>query len=283
MLNKALIVLSVLLVGAFVFGITRPDLFAPAPKPAETDFRAQTVELDPDVRAAAINPKRLLEQALERLAPERTIWLKTKIRQTMIDVKTSFTAEGTLQRGPGNAARLEMDIVTNGTSSRLLLVSDGKVLAEVKTFPNRPPIEQFTALQIEGQKPPIPVDLNTHGCGGPVALLDQLRQRLHDAKLQTGLLHGVAVVQIKGDFNAEKLVAFANTSIPARSACVYLDAKTLWPIQFEWWGTEKDQSLRRLLQIEFPDPELNHELAAAECERLFSYRPQGNVGAVVPE
>ena len=46
---------------------------------------------------------------------------------------------------------------------------------------------------------------------------------------------------------------------------------------------EKDQSLRRLLQIEFLEHELNHELPAAECERLFSYRPQGNVGVVVPE
>jgi len=37
-------------------------------------------------------------------------------------------------------------------------------------------------------------------------------------------------------------------------ACVYLDAKSLWPIQFEWWGMEKDHSLRRLLQVEFLDP-----------------------------
>jgi hypothetical protein len=122
-----------------------------------------------------------------------------------------------------------------------------------------------------------------YGCGGPVALLELLRQRLHDVKAQTGLLHGIGVVQVKGDFSSDKLPVFASTSIPARVACVYLDAKTLWPIQFEWWGVEKDQSQRRLLQIEFPEPELNHEIPAAECERLFSYRPQGNVGVVVPE
>jgi hypothetical protein len=176
-----------------------------------------------------------------------------------------------------------MDIITNGAPSKLLLISDGRVLAEVKTFPNRPPVESVVPLQPEAQQPPIPVDLNLHGCGGPAALIDQLRQRLHDAKGLPGTLHGVAVLQIKGDFNADKLPVFANTSIPARVACVYLDAKTLWPIHFEWWGIERDQSQRRLLQIEFPEPELNHELPAAECERLFSYQRQGNVGVVVPE
>jgi len=280
MLNKALVVLSIMLVGAFVLGIAWPGSFAPAPKPTESAFHPQTVELDGLRGGVALNAKQMLDQALERLAPERTIWLKTKIRQTLTDSKTSFTAEGTLQRGPGNGARLEMDIVTNGNSSKLLLVSDGKLLAEVRTLPNRPPVEQITALQPEGQPPPIPVDLGPLGCGGPAVLLEQFRQRLHDAKLQTGLLHGVGVVQIKGDFNAEKLPALTSTSIPVRVACVYLDAKTLAPIQFEWWGMEKDQSLRHLLQIEFPDLELNHELPAAECERLFSYHPQGNVGVV---
>lgn len=283
MLNKALVVLSLLLVGAFVMGIAWPGSFAPPPKPAEPAFHPQTVDLDGRLGGAPLHAKQVLQKALEHLAPERTIWLKTKIRQTLTDTKTSFTAEGTLQRGPGNGARLEMDIVTNGKPSKLLLVSDGKLLAEVRTLPNRPPLEQITTLQSEGQQPPIPVDLGPLGCGGPAVLLEQFRQRLHDAKLQTGLLRGVAVVQIKGDFDAEKLSALSTTSIPVRSACVYLDAKTLWPVQFEWWGMEKDQSLRRLLQVEFPDLDLNHELPAAECERLFSYRPQGNLGVVVQE
>jgi hypothetical protein len=282
MLNKALIVLSVLLAGAFVLGIARPDRLAPTPKPAESDFHPQSIAV-PGTTGTQPTAKQMLEAALERLAPDRTIWLKTKIRQSLTDTKTSFTAEGTLQRGPGNGARLEMDILTNGSSSKLLLVSTGKHIAEVKTLPHRPPVEQITALQPEGQQPPIPVDLGPLGCGGPAVLLEQFRQRLHDAKVQTGLLHGVAVVQIKGDFNAEKLPAFANASIPVRVACVYLDAKTQLPVQFEWWGMEKDQSLRRLLQIEFADLELNQELAATECERLFSYRPQGNLGVVVPE
>lgn len=277
MLNKMLIVLTTVLIGAGVLAVAWPRSVAPPSGPAETDFHAQATG------TVVPGAKVLLDQATERLAPQRVIWLKTKIRQTMTDARTSFTAEGTLQRGPGNGARLEMDVVTNGAPSKLLLVSDGNVLAQVKTFPNRPPIEQTFALQPEGQQPPIPIDLNVHGCGGPAALLEQVRQRLHDAKALAGTLHGVDVVQIKGDFNGEKLPVFANASIPVRLACVYLDAKTLWPIQFEWWGMERDQTPRRMLQIEFPDPELNQPIPAAECERLFSYSRQGNVGAAAPE
>ena len=96
MLNKALVVLSVMLVGAFVLGIAWPGSFAPAPKPTEPAFHPQTVEFDGQRGGVALNAKQLLDHALERLAPERTIWLKTKIRQTLTDSKTSFTAEGTL-------------------------------------------------------------------------------------------------------------------------------------------------------------------------------------------
>src|ERR1700735_1844591 len=106
MLNKTLVVLSVMLVGAFVLGIAWPGSFTPAPKPTEPAFHPQTVELDGLRSGANLNAKQLLGQALERLAPERTIWLRTKIRQTLTDSKSSFTAEGTLQRGPGNGARL---------------------------------------------------------------------------------------------------------------------------------------------------------------------------------
>src|SRR5437868_14929373 len=107
MLNKVLIVLAVTLVGAFVLGIAWPGLVTPPAPPVETAFHPQKIELDADFRGEGINPKRLLDKALERLAPERLIWLNTKIRQSMTDTKTSFTAEGTLQRGPGNGARLE--------------------------------------------------------------------------------------------------------------------------------------------------------------------------------
>ena len=66
----------------------------------------------------------------------------------------------------------------------------------------------------------------------------------------------------------------ACSSLPVRLAYVYLNAKTLWPTRLEWWGIDKTKTPRPILRIEFLDPEINHELTAAECARMFSYQPE---------
>jgi hypothetical protein len=246
MLNKALVMLLLLLAGSVVLVGGWTSLASPPAPLAESAFIPQVVELDADVLGSNVSASQLLEKALDRLKPERAPWMRTKIRQTMSDAKCRFSAAGFLQRGPGNCARLEMEVLSHGKRAKLLIVSDGHSVAEVKKIPDLPAVERVTQLAPD-------------------------------------LLQGTPVIQIKGDFNAYKLPAFAVTSSPIRIACVYLDASTLWPVQLEWWGGEKNEVACLILKIEFSDPELNRELSFEECSRLFSYRPEGNVGTVEVE
>src|SRR4051812_5089776 len=111
MLTRILFLLTLALGStAFLTGAwTGP--FATSPRAAEIAFLPQAFALDADIIGSGIDAGQLLQKAMEALAPQRTAWLKTKIRQTMTDGESNFIAEGFLQRGPNHCARLEMDIV----------------------------------------------------------------------------------------------------------------------------------------------------------------------------
>ena len=282
MLNKALFTLFALAAGAVILTGAWPGSVAPSAKKPPSAFLPQNVPLDPDVIGSSSSPKEFLDKACAALSVERTTWLKTTIRQTMTDAASTFVAEGFLQRGPDQCAHLEMEITANGQRAKLLIVSDGGVIATVKKLPHTTAEVVVTHLLPEGDATSTDDravkenNLNDTGCGGPAVLLEQLRQHLQDPRLQTGLLDGKPVIQIKGELNAVKLPAFASTSTPIRFAAIYLDAKTLWPHQIEWWGEQ--HAGQPILQIEFRDPELNRELSLEDCVRLFSYRPEGVLG-----
>jgi hypothetical protein len=260
---------TVLLTGAWT------GSFTPPPQRPEVIFVSQTVALDADIVGSGIDATRLLEKAVQKIDPQRTPWLKTKIRQTMTDAKTNFVAETTLQRGPNHCARLEMDI---GKRGRLLVVSDGELVAQVRKSPGSAPevrVEHMPAKVDESADDGIAKEkfLIGKSCGGPAALLQQLQQHLQNGKLQTGLLHDIEVIQISGELNPEAMPLCARTTIPVRHAYVYLDAKTLWPHAVEWWGVDRTNQSRVILRVEFLEPELNCPLSDEECMRIFSYRP----------
>src|ERR1019366_5042318 len=113
---------------------------APSARPAEDAFVPETVLLDANIIGSGIDGQRLLEKACEKLRSPRVVWMKTKIRQTMTDAGSNFVAEGFLQRGPNHCARLEMTIDTNGQRGRLLVVSDGAAIAQVRETPGEAPV-----------------------------------------------------------------------------------------------------------------------------------------------
>ena len=115
--------------------------------------------------------------------------------------------------------------------------------------------------------------LQSNGMGGPVMLLQEFHQHLQNARLQTGIMQGRGLIQIKGELAPASMAVCARTSIAVTVAYVYLDAQTLWPTRMEWWGIDPSNRLRPVLRIEFLDPEVNRELTDAECIRLFSYQP----------
>jgi hypothetical protein len=275
MLTRLLFFLSlVLTVAGLVTGSwTRSSSpTSPPLAPAEDGFVAKNVHLDAAIVGSGVDGPRLLKNACAKLRPLYGGWLKTKVRQTMTDPESNFVAEGFLQRGPKHCARLELSIGTAGRHGRLLVVSDGVVVALVREMPGEKPLVAVEDVAANDSEPE--AILERHGAGGPLTLLEQFRSALKNPTLQTGTIASTEVIQIKGDLEPKAMPVCSCTAIPVHAGYVYLDAKTLWPVRMEWCGRDRNQKMCRVLRIEFLDPELNQPLGEAECARLFSYQPQ---------
>jgi hypothetical protein len=285
MLIRILFLLTVFLGSMVLFTGVWTGSFAPTSRSPENAFIPQSITLDAAIVGAGIDAGQLLEKAAEKLTPQRMPWLKTQIRQTMTDAHTNFAAKGFLQRGPNHCARLEMVVFPGAATKpdekhRLLVVSDGDVLAQVRHAPGMEPVLRVDPLLANEESVATHAAkeqfLNGRSCGGPGALLQEFHLHLQNGTLQTGVLQGTPVIQIKGDIPAEAMSKCMRTIIPVRHAYIYLDAKTLWPHRIEWWGADKKHPLRAILSIEFFEPELGCELSDEECMRTFSYRPNAD-------
>lgn len=240
--------------------------------PAAPAFVPQPISLDRAIVGVGTTGAQLLDRALAALAPERVTWLCTKVWQQFNDAPTEFVAEGTLIRGPGGCARLDVIIhVGNGHGGRTLRVSDGRALAEVLQHDGAEP--NVTTHLIPTDAPGQDQFLRDHGCGGPRAVVMDLSQRLREIRLETGLLWGRPAIRLRGKLDAA-LASGKDAGPPAASACVYLDAQTLWPHRLEWWSDGGKDGPRLVLQTEFRDPEINRAPSLAECVQLFSYHPE---------
>jgi hypothetical protein len=272
--------LFILAVGSTVI-LTGARSGSPTPSSisAETIFISQPLPLEADIIGLGIDATELLQKALAKLGQNQTEWMKTKIRQTVLGVDTNFVAEGFLQRGPNQCARLEMNI---GKLGYLQIVSDGEVIAQVRNTPGKAPeivVEHFPNIALPGlsaaenNSDAKEAFLNGRSCGGPKALLQHLCQHLRKGKLQTGMFQGRAVIQVKGELEPAAMATCAVTTTPVRYAVVYLDAKTLWAGRLEWWGRDKIEAPHPLVRIEFLEPKFDQPLSAQACMRMFSYRP----------
>ncbi len=228
----------------------------PAPEIADSDYSPQSITLDCDALGSEVTATELLDKAIATLAC--ATWLKTTIKQAMIAPDSNCCADGVLQLGPNHCARLELKVRTAGIVSNLLIVSDGGVSAEEQTIGEGAAVLVCELLPEDGKEQHLAVKC----CGGPRAVLRELRGSLHNLKLQTGILNGDPVIQLHGDVAA--------SARPMRNCSVFLDAKTLWPHRVEW----RSQS-QHVMRIEFCDPKVNQQLSLAECERIFSYQPTG--------
>jgi hypothetical protein len=256
----------------FLTGAWTGSLVPPA-EHTEANFLPQSVPLDTEIVGAGISAAELLDKAVARLAAAPSPWLKTKVRQTMSRFGSTFVADGFLQRGPNHCARLEMTVAGNGQGGHLLVVSDGVLLARVCAVPGEKRAPSAEPLPAAGDLAARDEFLTARSCGGPLAVVRQLHAHLRNGKLQTGRLDDRAVIQVKGEIDSDAKCS-PGFSISAHQACAYLDAKTLWPWRVEWHGRAKAGEPRQMLCVEFHDPEMDRELSAAECTRLFSYQPE---------
>jgi hypothetical protein len=284
MIKPSLFLIPLLVLGIVFLTGAWPASFVPLAQNPQADFVPQILTLECAGLSGEIDARQLLAKAMETLSAVRMRWLKTTIRQTMTDEESAFSAEGFLQRGPNHCARLEMQVVTDGVASRLLIVTDGEILAQERTIQDHPP--QIVSEKLPPECPSAEEEnlsreayLAGKGCCGPVTLLEQLFPHLNEVKLQTGLLQGHPVIRLKGELQPGDYAPLAHTAIPVRNCYIYLDAKTLWPRRIEWWGHAKFRSSRCVMQIEFRDPVVNEELSVDECTRLFSYQPAVSTNA----
>lgn len=246
--------ITVLLTGAW------PGPLDQTPQPAESRFIPQPIALDDAIVGQGISAAELVHKAIEKLEPARIAWLRTRMRQTIVDAQGSRIIEGLLQRGPNHCARLEM----KAGSRRVTTISDGNVAARVLNVKGQSQVEATESLPATQDLAGREAFLRERGCGGPVTLLRLLEPSLASATLQTGTLGETPVIRIRMD---------APPSMPhARLVEVYLDAKTLWPRCVEWWNEERSR-WRCATRMEFLEEEIDRILSPEECERVFSYRP----------
>jgi hypothetical protein len=282
MLSRLLFLLSLMLGSTVFLTGAWTGSFATSARSPKLLFVPGAVPLDADLIGSGLDARQLLQKALEKLAGQDAAWMKTKIRQTMADADSNFVAEGFLQRGPNHCAHLEMDVVRAGKRGRLLVVSDGEIVARVRKMPDALPVvvvERLPALAEDSQEKDAGVKeefLARQCCGGPAPLLAPIHKHLRNARLRTGLLQDTPVIQIQGELSPDSApVCIGAKNLPSR-AHVYLDAQTLWPIRLEWWGVDRTNSPQVVLRVEFLEPSINRELSVAECMRMFSYRPDGD-------
>jgi len=250
----------------FLSGAWPGPLAAPTQNPA-SDFVPQTFPIDSAIIGSGVGAKDLLEMALEKLDWQRSTWLRTKIRQSMSDPESRFVAHGFLQRGPNHCAHLEMEIDTDGCKSRILIISDGAMIASVREAEDAKPLVEVYPFPVTDNANIKEAFLCRMNCNGPTVSLKEILVHLQDGKLQTGLLKDRRVIQISGELEG------GSASMAVRHCQVFLDATTLWPCQIDWFGVDASNRLKPIMRVEYTDPEVNQELSLSECARLFSYQP----------
>jgi hypothetical protein len=251
-------------------------LSRPSADTAASPFLAQPIQWT----APDGGPAGLFDLALQRLSPEQISWLQVTLWQRMSTPESAFESQGALQIGPRNCARLDLTVRTGANPGRWLVVSDGHALAQVVQLGTGTPTVTTRLLEPQTQEadPPGPTPANEAlralGCGGPYPLLKELRGRLRDLTLQTGLFQGRPVARLHGRLKIAPSAPATGTAVGADFCYVYLDPQTLWPIRLEWWGANPERVQRLLLEIEFRDPQVNRPLSLTECMRVFSYCPE---------
>ncbi len=234
-------------------------------------FVAQAIPLNPDIVGESVNAVELVAKALAALDPNNVRWLSTRIRQTTQTPHSNFIAEGSLHRAVGHCARLEMTVGTGKWAGRLLVVSDGRVVARLRESPwSAPNTEIHTLPENDAAKLEA---LASHGCDSPRAMLRKVQPHLQDATLSTGMLDAEPVIRIRAALKDQTLSPDLKALGDLHCCQIFLDANTLWPICIEWTILDANQSPRTALRVEFLEPSINRELDHATCDQLFSYQP----------
>jgi hypothetical protein len=248
-------------------------------RPAENSQIPSTTEAD----AAAAN---LLDQALERLHPQRVTWLETQVWQKARLGRFTYESGGRYLIGPDRRLRLELLTRHGSAQATLLVVSDGAKLWEGQRLDDGDWTdvacldwqEILQASAQSGLAAPSQTELGSQQAfGGVVPLLQGLRTRLVWTRKEAVRRGGTVYLKLTGhcaDQAAYPASGAAEAAgIPPMHECrLYLDSQSLWPHRVEWCGPAGDRTGNtQLLQVEFRNPVLNRPLSAERCRREFTF------------
>lgn len=233
----------------------------------ETAEKPKGPEVAPPAESVTLDAAEILAQAQSMV--ERAEWLFTEVRQECRD-KNGWSSRGTLQRGPKGCCRLDVSVARGGRTSRVIFVSDGRVLARSST----------TQSAIQGSAKveawPLPDDvaardtmLVTHNCGGPGPILAQARARGSQWTAQLAVHAGRPSIAVAGTLPTPT----AGMAL-AKNVRLFLDAETLALTRAEWWTDTAEQGGTILLEIEFENTRLNEVLTVEQCIEAFTLRPE---------
>jgi len=226
--------------------------------------------LRPDSSAA-----HALAGALERLSADQTRWIKAQLWQKVDIPPLAFQAEGLYQGGPAHRLRLELRVRSAGTLSRLLMVSDGQTLWQVREVAGSPVsvsrMELPTVLEAVDRPEAAAVRADFYQnqfFAGLVPLLRSLQEQVTFTRLENSRWREHHVLVLTGARSGAADSAWP-VHLP-RQCRLFLDAQSLWPHRLEWWGPAPNSSGDMLLaQVEFRDPVLNQPAS----DDQFTFQP----------
>jgi hypothetical protein len=236
----------------------------------------------PPLDASAPDPAagRVLDQAIDRLAPERVGWLENQIWQRTDVQGLAYEAEGRYLAGPGHRLHLHLKTRLGGGEGELRVVCDGRTLCEYRRV--GPALGWATERRLDFQQVlrevramPRAADveaefLQGQSFGGAPALLRSVRQRLTWVRSETVRRDGREFLKLSGVWKEPPGGAWPD-GLP-RSCRLYLDTQTLWPHRVEWWGRNPPHDGEVLLmQTEYRNPVLNRAPPAEQWEREFTH------------
>ncbi|MFN4259358.1 MAG: hypothetical protein ACK4RK_08660 [Gemmataceae bacterium] len=218
-----------------------------------------------------------LRRALTALEPARLPWLRHEVHQCVQAKGLNFTAEGAYARGPDYRLRLDLRVRSHGTSARLAMWCDGRILWRVDQAGSAPPaLATMELVQLRdtpsapsGQTPPPETFFHSHLYAGIVPLLHDLRQQLVFIDCEADQWQERAVWALTGIWKTPPSEP-AWLGFTPRCCRLFLDEQTYWPYRVEWWGPLTPATADVLLMwMEFRDPVPGRPLP----DHFFTYHP----------
>lgn len=253
----------------FLFSAALSRQIRPASAAAHVPRSSQFVSAAQPDKGDMLDGPRLLDQACAALRSAR--WFKATIWQRMQSDSSSFESEAILVLGPNHCARMEMNVRTQAQSCRILMVSDGRTLAEATSLPGEP--DKVAARQLPAAEAVVQRDvfLRRHGCAGLLPLMLELKANKTVWHAEAGFMRNMRVVRLTG--NLESIPA--PTSPPGASSAgqvrIYFDAASLLPVRLEWSTGADPARSPMLLEMEYRGLELNRAMSQEECAHAFTF------------